>query len=280
MRQSYSLDNCVLFGTGENGVYLNRNARDTIKHCRNNGYTNTVYLSAIPLGLSGDVLLKEYNQTWIFGSLGSGTLKAPQGTKMFNHSQGKCWVQKSVDVNTPDWQPEVLGNDGGVKLVGLTVGGDGSTARNLMVNGSALISGGLTVGKADTVSFVSVGYAQGQTPAQNDKSKKLVNSEWFFNQFDKSITDNGWQKMPSGLIMQWGKVTGIAQGDGIKGTVSLPLHARILNVSIGILSAVDKDPFILISAVRDGQFDFTKGNAYNSNSDNIEFYWQALTYVA
>lgn len=100
------------------------------------------------------------------------------------------------------------------------------------------------------------------------------------NAFTQSLTTNGWQKLPNGLIMQWGKITGISNGDGVKGTVSLPLSAKILNVSIGILSANDNDPFILISAVRDGQFDFTKGNAYNSNSDNIEFYWQALTYVA
>ncbi|EFM88737.1 Uncharacterised protein [Actinobacillus pleuropneumoniae] len=107
-----------------------------------------------------------------------------------------------------------------------------------------------------------------------------ITASWFREQYSQALTENGWNKLPNGLIMQWGKVTGIAQGDGVKGTVSLPLHAKILNVSIGILSAVDKDPFILISSVRDGQFDFTKGNAYNSNSDNVEFYWQALTYVA
>lgn len=116
-------------------------------------------------------------------------------------------------------------------------------------------------------------------PDLSESGDKVITAKWFRGQFTQSIAENGWSKLPNGLIMQWGKVTGIAQGDGIKGTVSLPLHATILNVSIGILSAVDKDPFILISSVRDGQFDFTKGNAYGSNSDDVEFYWQALTYV-
>ena len=79
--------------------------------------------------------------------------------------------------------------------------------------------------------------------------------------------------------LQWGKVTGISNGEGVKGTVSLPLSAKILNVSIGILSANDNDPFILISATRDGEFDYIKGNAYSSGSDGVEFFWQALTYV-
>lgn len=116
-------------------------------------------------------------------------------------------------------------------------------------------------------------------PGLSDSGDKAITAKWFRGQFTQSLTENGWNKLPNGLIMQWGKVTGISQGDGVRGTVALPLHAKILNVSIGIISATDKDPFILISAIRDGQFDYIKGNAYSSNSDNVEFYWQAYTYV-
>ena len=117
-------------------------------------------------------------------------------------------------------------------------------------------------------------------PDLSESGDKVITAKWFRGQFTQSIAENGWSKLPNGLIMQWGKVTGISQGDGVRGTVALPIHAKVLNVSIGIISATDKDPFILVSAVRDGQFDYIKGNGYTSNSDDVEFYWQALTYVA
>ncbi|SUT91531.1 phage tail-collar fiber domain-containing protein [Actinobacillus lignieresii] len=66
----------------------------------------------------------------------------------------------------------------------LTVGANSSTARNLAVNGSAIISGGLTVGDnaaQGKISFFTAGYAQAQTPANTDKSQKLATTEWVRN---------------------------------------------------------------------------------------------------
>ncbi|PJG86225.1 right-handed parallel beta-helix repeat-containing protein [Conservatibacter flavescens] len=53
--------------------------------------------------------------------------------------------------------------------------------RNLLVNGSALITKGLTVGTKDEISFASKGYAQAQSPPEGDNSIKLATTEWVKN---------------------------------------------------------------------------------------------------
>lgn len=200
------VDNCTLNGSGEHGIYLNRNPRDVVRNCLNNGYTNAVYLSATPIGLKGDVVLDSYNQTWLFGNVGAGDVKAPQGARLFNPSLGKSWVQKSADVNSPKWLPEIHYDDSSVRLSGLTIGQPQSTARNLAVNGSAIVSGGLTLGSANSVSLASNGYAQVQTPVEQDNSNKVATTEWVrkLAELAGQVTDNGWTRLPNGLILQWG----------------------------------------------------------------------------
>lgn len=199
------VDNCTLNGNGEHGIYLNRNPRDVVRNCLNNGYTNAVYLSATPIGLKGDVVLDSYNQTWLFGNIGTGDIKAPQGTRLFNPSLGKSWVQKSADLNSPKWLPEIHYDDSSVRLSGLTIGQPESTARNLAVNGSAVVSGGLTVGSANSVSLASNGYAQVQTPVEQDNSNKVATTEWVrkLAELAGQVTENGWTRLPNGLILQW-----------------------------------------------------------------------------
>ncbi len=211
------MDNISLFGKGENGVYLNRNPRDTFINARNQGYTNTIYLSALSIGLIGDVVLEAYNKHLMFGNGAvpeNQALKAPAGTKMYYHSSGDIWTQVSTNLDTPKWLKDIRIDDARVRLQGLTVGVDGSTSKNLAVNGSAIISGGLTVGAENIVSFASVGFAQAQTPTESDNSKKLATTEWvrLFAALSGLLSANGWTKFANGLIIQWGTYNANAQG--------------------------------------------------------------------
>ncbi|WP_265410861.1 gp53-like domain-containing protein [Actinobacillus pleuropneumoniae] len=209
------MDNISLLGKGENGIFLNRNPRDTFINGRNQGYTNTVYLSALSIGLTGDVVLEAYNKHLMFGNGAvdaNQQIKAPVGTKLYYHVNGKVWTQVSTNLDTPKWLEDIRSEDSRVKLSSLTVG-TGGTGRHLAVDGSAIISGGLTVGSRDIVSFASVGYAQAQTPATDDNSGRLATTEWVrrFAALSGSLSANGWTKFANGLIIQWGTYNANAQ---------------------------------------------------------------------
>lgn len=209
------MDNISLLGKGENGIYLNRHPRDSFVNSRNQGYTNTVFLSALGIGLIGDVVLESYNKHLMFGNgavEANQQIKAPVGTKLYYHANGKVWTQVSTDVNSPKWLEDIRSEDSRVKLSSLTVG-TGGTGRHLAVDGSAIISGGLTVGSRDIVSFASVGYAQAQTPATDDNSVRLATTEWVrrFAALIGSLSANGWTKFANGLIIQWGTYNANAQ---------------------------------------------------------------------
>ncbi|URL01230.1 right-handed parallel beta-helix repeat-containing protein [Avibacterium sp. 20-126] len=43
------------------------------------------------------------------------------------------------------------------------------------------------------------------TPAENDKSKKVANTEWVKNLTSSHLANNGWTKQADGSILQWGR---------------------------------------------------------------------------
>ena len=90
------------------------------------------------------------------------------------------------------------------KINALTVGADGSASRNLVVNGSVLIK--------ET--------AQAKTPPLTENSTTLATTAWVKQINLGNLKNNGYQKLPSGLIIQW--VTVNAQG-ATTGTTTLPV---------------------------------------------------------
>lgn len=49
-------------------------------------------------------------------------------------------------------------------------------------------------------------YTLGTTPPAGDRTKKLATTDFFTSEFMSSFGSSGWQKFPSGLIIQWGVV--------------------------------------------------------------------------
>lgn len=75
-------------------------------------------------------------------------------------------------------------------------------------NGAFVKIGNNTVLTFDTTNgFVA-------TPGTGDRSTKIATTQMFANEFPSSLGGTGWQKLPSGLIIQWG--TGIAGGTGAR----------------------------------------------------------------
>lgn len=103
------------------------------------------------------------------------------------------------------------------KLNALSVGAEGSGARNLVLNGSMLASG----------------LIQAATPPNNDNSKNLATTAWVNQMSGGSLAAAGYQKMPSGLVIQW---LTINVNGAASGVAALPI-----SFPRGVLMAVVSD---------------------------------------
>lgn len=94
-----------------------------------------------------------------------------------------------------------------------------------------------------------------------------------------SITSNGWTKMPNGLIMQWGKITGIVTNQ--KKTVSFPkafdTQAFVVNVTpIGLAASGDFEvDFYSVGAKIENNTQFSIVSE-GTSSPVTEAYWMAI----
>jgi len=79
-----------------------------------------------------------------------------------------------------------------------------------------------------------------QTPTTGDRSTKAATTQMFSNEFLASKAANGYQKLPSGLIIQWGEVRAtaptapISQNADITFPIAFPNAAFQISVSCGV----------------------------------------------
>lgn len=74
--------------------------------------------------------------------------------------------------------------------------------------------------------------ALGASPDMTDSSKKIASTEWVRSLSTALLANNGWQKLPSGLILQWGIVSSIPVGSS--GTFTYPIPFP--NKSVGAVA--------------------------------------------
>ena len=115
------------------------------------------------------------------------------------------------------------------------------------------------------------------TPELDDKSSKTPSTEWVKNLLENNIARNGWQKLPNGLIMQWGVIENIPNRDGATGEVNLPIYADILNITVGVASSTNQDAVLYVHPIEKGKFSYVKGWTNNGSNTGVYFFWQALT---
>ena len=92
-------------------------------------------------------------------------------------------------------------------------------------NGAYVKIGNNTVLTLDT----NTGYVS--TPGTGDRSGKIATTQMFANEFAASLSGTGWQKLPSGLIIQWG--TGLMSGSGAR-YAEIVLPITYPNAHIGV----------------------------------------------
>lgn len=86
------------------------------------------------------------------------------------------------------------------------------TSTDLAINGTTVLS----ISSAGVLTAIT-------SPASTDRSLKLATTSMLSSalDFSKSLATSGWQKLPSGLIIQWGVAGGV--GDDAQITTTFPL---------------------------------------------------------
>jgi hypothetical protein len=146
-----------------------------------------------------------------------------------------------------------------------------------IVSGNVRVSGNLTV--AGGISFGETGTAygtSGQILKSNGNSPPSWNSLASFTEFDKSLATDGYQKLPGGLIIQWG-TTGVIAGPGTA-TITFPIvfTTSCFNVQITIKDESGDTSSTGIVAAR--SVTTTGFILRNGDDPNMIFNWLAIGY--
>lgn len=155
------------------------------------------------------------NQNWSggqFWTTPAGATSAYHRAYSIDHNGNKYhWLdmQHNGDLHDLLFGGSSSGNYAFNNLKFCTSKGDGGKGYNvhwyLGVNGHLMPNdSNKNIGSAD----VRVNELYANAPATSDVSHRVVNSSWvnsfLKSKFSQSLSKNGWQKLPSGLIIQWG----------------------------------------------------------------------------
>ena len=85
------------------------------------------------------------------------------------------------------------------------------------------VSGAIQVNGVDRLTVNSSGAVTASTnPATGLRSTALATMQKFADEFGSSLSGNGYQKLPSGLIIQWGPTGAVSSASGAV-TVTFPI---------------------------------------------------------
>lgn len=168
-----------------------------------------------------------------------------------------------------------------------TIGGNETvsgtlTAGSVSVGGSETVSGTLTAGSLSVGGNASIGGAAfAATPATGNRSTQVATTQCFTNEFASSIGGlNGYQKLPTGLIIQWGTY-GSAQS-GSPTTLNFPIafpHGPLALCSTDDgLSGSSSVHITSVSAISNSQFIAYANNPATNSPANTNIGWIAIGY--
>ena len=99
-------------------------------------------------------------------------------------------------------------------------------------------SGSIQVAGVDRLTLNTDGsLVAGANPATGSRSMALATMQKFADEFGASLSASGYQKLPSGLIIQWGRIECLGSSGAGGTTVSLPIA-----FPTAALRAVGTDP--------------------------------------
>ena len=97
--------------------------------------------------------------------------------------------------------------------------------------------------------------------------------------FEKSLTTYGYQKLPGGLIMQWGYVSNFSPGRVTIKTITFPIEfpTACLNINMTTKREGDTDGMDILGAISSGPT--TTQVVFSMRNDvDTSYYWFAVGY--
>ena len=112
----------------------------------------------------------------------------------------------------------------------------------------------------------------GANPATGTRSMALATMQMFANEFGASLAANGYQKLPSGLIIQWGSANYAAGVRAVVYPIAFPTATRSIQLTLQA-SGVGS-----YSNNATGDISTTGFTAYQNSPVNSPFFWIAIGY--
>jgi len=106
------------------------------------------------------------------------------------------------------------------------MGWNGSTTYGVRVD-SARVADSLTASPALT------GVPTAPTPASGTRSTAIATMQNFANEFGSSFAPSGYQKLPSGLIVQWGAIPAVAAGGSVLVNYPIAFPNAVFSIPVG-----------------------------------------------
>lgn len=113
------------------------------------------------------------------------------------------------------------------------------------------------------------GSALAASPATGDRSTAIATMQKFLDEFGVSKTSNGYQKLPSGLIIQWGNASWSTSGTAVSFPMAFPTGC--LAVVVGMAGSVGGQPYVNNPTA-------TGFNAFMTAGTTSNHYWLAIGY--
>jgi len=174
-------------------------------------------------------------------------------------------LERQLAVNTADGYLFTKHSDGTVKDIKVKVADSATTASTCTGNSATVTNGVYTIGDqtiAGVKTFSSSPVVP--TPTVGDRTTKVATSAMFDIEFLKNLSEAGWQKLPSGLIIQWFKGSATNATQILNYPIAFP--NQVLSFTTGGKGMYDSSlPFVNVynlgvSNISVRAFDYQNGN--------------------
>jgi Long-tail fiber proximal subunit, C-terminal, trimerization domain/Putative tail fiber protein gp53-like, C-terminal len=160
----------------------------------NSGNANGTFNSLRPFSINLSTGAVSIDGTGV-GTTFGGNISSPSATVSGNETVGGTVTAGALNVTGGATVAGPLTAEGGVTVTGTVTSGTVNTVNET-------VSGTLNAG-----TLAVTGYAYAATPPTGNRSTVLATTQCFANEFAASFSGlNGYQKLPTGLVIQWGSL--------------------------------------------------------------------------